>query len=49
MSAVKSLEKLFPYERHSENYALVLRSCEEYDRNHRKPTRQELEDFFEDK
>ena len=47
MKAVKALEKLFPYERDSENYALVLRACEEYDRNHRKPTQQELEDFFE--
>jgi len=47
MSAVKALEKLFPYERHSADYALVLRACEEYDKNHRKPTQQEIEDFFE--
>ena len=46
MKAIEALEKLFPYERNSENYELVLRACEEYDKNHRKPTRNEIEEFF---
>lgn len=49
MKAVKALEKLFPYERNSEAYKLVLLACEEYDRHHHKPTKQEIEDFFTEK